>query len=231
MSGTTTCFVCKSSLESYENVVSLWSAQRVNPSSNANGFASEPWLCHHSCFICSVCSLTLEEKTHTYSVSIDKKLVCSKHYCCQNSKDRALIQALNDFKARSLALKATLEKTEASENGFENKEGISSYNCSCREPKFVKIVTGYVYRVECIEKDCPMRDFFTKKYEHRFKNYCDFGSSRVSGHVTSVAPEEFYRQFFYGVKHWNYCVKEDDVGAILVTMKPESIPQSKGYFR
>lgn len=230
MAGSASCFVCKTNLESYESVVSLWAAQNVNPSSNANGFVSEPWLCHHGCFICSVCSSTLGEKSQAYSVSIDKKLFCSKHYYCQNSEDGALIKALNDFKTRSLALKATLENGESTENGFEGKGEISTYNnCSCSQPKFVQQVKGY--RVECFEKDCPRRDSFTKSYEHRFRNCCDLGSSRVSGHVTSVAPEEFYREFFYGVKHWNYCAKEDDVGTVLFTLKPESSPQSKAYFR
>ena len=229
MAVSTVCFVCKSNLESYENVVSLWSAQNVNPPSNTNGFTKEPWLCHHDCFICSVCSSTLEEKSPAYSVSIDRKLFCSKHYYFQNSEDGSLIQALNDFKARSLALKAALEKSESTENCFENKGGTPECNCGCTEPKYVKLVTGY--RIECSDKACPNRGFFAKSYDHRFKNYCDLGSYRVSGHVTSVAPEEFYREFFYGVKHWNYCAKEDDVGAILITLKPESSPQSKDYFR
>lgn len=229
MAGSTACFVCESNLESYENVVSLWSAQNVNPPSNTNGFTSEPWLCHHDCFVCSVCNSSLAEKSSAYSVSIDKKLFCSKHHYFQNSEDGSLIQALNDFKARSLALKAALENNESTENCFENEGEPPKCNCGCSEPKYVKLVTGY--RVECTNKDCPKRISFAKSYDHRFKSYCDLGSYRVSGHVTSVAPEEFYREFFYGVKHWSYCAKEDDIGAILITLKPESSPQSKDYFR
>ena len=222
MAGSASCFVCKSNLGSHENVVSLWSAQNVNPPSDASGFISEPWLCHHDCFICSVCSSTLEEKSRAYSVSIDKKLFCSKHYCYQNSEDGLLIQALNEFKSKSLALKARLEKGSP-----EYNEEIS--RCSCSEPKFVQLVKGY--HVECSEKDCPRRDSFTKYYQHRFGSYCDLGSSMVSGHATSLAPEEFYREFFYGIKHWNYCAKDQDVGVILFSIKPESSPQSKAYFR
>lgn len=232
MAGSVTCFVCKSKLETFENVVSLWSAQSVNPPSNANGFVSEPWLCHHKCFTCSVCGSTLHdgENLQTYNVSNDKKLFCSRHYYCQNSDDERLIHALNNFKERSLALKATWEKDdEGPESGLESNEGISRFNCSCTQPKFVERVAGY--EVECPKKDCPNRDSFIKNYKHRFKSFCDLGSSRLIGHASSVSPEGFYRDYFYGVKHWNYCVKEEHIGAILFTLKPESNPQSKGSFR
>lgn len=229
MAGRTACFVCKSTLESYENVVSLWSAQNVNPPSITNGFKPEPCLCHHDCFICSVCSSLLEEKSQAYSVSSDKRLFCSKHYHCQNTEDSLLTEVLNNFKARSLDLKAALESNDCTESTFENDVEISGCNCSCNKPKYVARVTGYW--IECTSKDCAKRQAFAKAYERRFKSCYDLGSSRVGGHVNSVVPEEFYREYFYGVKHWSYCAKEDDVGVILFTLKPESSPLSKGYYR
>ena len=221
-----TCVVCKSSLESAGNsLLSLPTALNHNPSSNANGFNSEPLFCHRGCFVCSMCNSTLEGKFDSCSVSVDNRLYCTEH--SQNSEDLALIRALKCFKARSLTLKAALED-EAAHNDFQ--EEFTSFHCTCSEPKYVHKVDGY--RVECTEKECPTRDSFTKSHENRFKSYCDFGSTRISGHAAAVVPpEEFYRHFFYGVKHWNYCTREEDIGIVLITMKPECSPHSKGYFR
>ncbi|XP_078381245.1 uncharacterized protein LOC144664014 isoform X2 [Oculina patagonica] len=221
------CIVCKSSLESFENnLMSLRSSLNHNPSSNTNGFNSEPLFCHRRCFICSVCSASLGEgKFDSCDISIDNQLFCTAH--CQNSEDLLLIRALKCFKARSLALKEALED-ETAVNDFQ--EELTNFACTCNDPKYVHKVNGY--RVECTEKDCLTRDSFTKSHENRFKSYCDFGSTRISGHTaTVVPPEELYRQFFYGVKHWNYCTREEDIGIILITLKPETNPHSKGYFR
>lgn len=215
--------MCKSGLDqAFGNVLSLRAALRDNPSSNANGFESKSVLCHRDCFICSVCSCTLEENSKFDACG--DRLYCTTH--C-NSEDLALIRALKSFKARCLALKTALED-EIAVNEFQ--EEITSFHCdSCSDPKYTQKVTGY--RVECTEKDCPTRDAFRKSHEIRFKSCCDLGSTRVGGHVAAVSPEEFYRHFFYGVKHWNYCSMEEDIGAVLITLKPESSPHSKGYFR
>lgn len=222
-----TCIVCKSSLESSGEVISLRSALNDNPSSKAVGFNSEPLFCHRHCFICSVCSATLDEKFHSCGVSIENRLYCKTH--CENSQDHALIRALKNFKARSLALKAALED-ETAVSDFQEELSLSSCVCTCSEPKYVQQVRGY--HAECTEKGCPKRDSFTKSHETRFKSHCDLGSTRISGHgAATVAPEDFYRHFFYGVKHWNYCTREEDIGFVLITLRPESSPHSKGYFR
>lgn len=219
--------MCKSSLESCGyDLVNLQSALNHNPSSDANGLSSEPLFCHRGCFVCSICSATLEGNFDSLSVSaIDNRLYCTTH--CQNSEDLALIRALINFKARSLALKATLED-ETAISDFQ--EEFTNFACTCSNPKYVHKVNGY--RVECTEKQCPVRDSFTKSHANRFKSYFEFGSSRISGHAAVVvAPEEFYQHYFYGVKHWNYCTKEEDIGIVLITLKPEAGPHSKGYFR
>ena len=224
-----TCIVCKSSLESSGKVVSLRSALNHNPSSHAFGFNSEPLFCHRHCFICSVCSATLDEKCDTCGVSVEHRLYCKTHF--ENLQDHALTQALKNFKARSLALKSALEEETAVTVGdFQEESSLHSSVCTCSEPKYVQPARGYYS--ECTEKECAQRESFTKSHENRFKSCCDLGSTRISGHtVASVAPEDFYRHFFYGVKHWNYCTKEEDIGFVLITFRPESSPHSKGYFR
>lgn len=220
-----TCIVCKSSLESSGKVVSLRSALNHNPSLNAFEFNSEPLFCHRHCFICSVCSATLDEKCDSCGVSIEHRLYCKTHF--ENSQVDALIQALKNFKARGLALKSALEEESAATvSDFQEETSL----CTCSEPKYVQRVRGYYS--ECTEKECPQRNSFTKSHENRFKSYCDFGSTRISGHAaTSVAPEDLYRHFFYGVKHWNYCTRDEDIGFVLITFRPESSPHSKGHFR
>lgn len=219
-----TCFVCKSSLESPDKVVSL----NHNPSSNAFGFNFEPLVCHRHCFICSVCSATLDEKCDSCGVSIDHRLYCKTHFE-SSQEDDALIQALKSFKARSLALKSAFEE-ESVVSDFQEESSLDGSVCACSEPKYVQRVRGYYS--ECTKRECPKRDSFTKSHENRFKSYCDLGSSRISSHAAaSVAPDDFYRHFFYGVKHWNFCTREEDIGFVLITFRPESSPHSKGYFR
>ena len=218
-----TCIVCNSSLESSRSALSSQAAFRNdNPSSNANGFESQPFLCHRYCTVCSACSSAVGEKFAT---------ACTTH--CENSQyDGELIGALKHFKVRSLSLKSALEdETAVSLNDFQ--EQLSKYVCTCSDPKYVQLHMLPGYRVECVEKCCPKREIFTKHHENRFKSYSDLGSTRASGHkAATVAPEEFYRYFFYGVKHWNYCTKDEDVGAIVITLKPEiASPHSKGSFR
>lgn len=221
------CIVCKSSLESPGEVVSLRSAINHNPSSNAFGFNSEPLFCHRHCFICSVCSATLDEKWDSCGVSIEHRLYCKTHF--ESSQNDALIQALKSFKARSLALKEALQE-ESVVSDFQDESSFYSRVCACSEPKYVQRVRGYYS--ECTEKECPQRDSFTKSHENRFKSYCDLGSTRISGHAAaSVAPDDFYRHFFYGVKHWNFCTREEDIGFVLITFRPEASPHSKGYSR
>ena len=223
-----TCFVCKSSLKSPEKVVSLRSALNHNPSSNAFRFNSEPLFCHRHCFICSVCSATLDDECDSCEVSIEHRLYCKTHFESSQDDD-ALIQALKSFKARSLALKSTLEE-ESVVSDFREESSLDSNVCTCSEPKYVQRVRGYYS--ECTEKECPQRDSFTKIHENRFKSYSDLGSSRISGYAAaSVAPDDFYRHFFYGVKHWNFCTREEDIGFVLITFRPESSPHSKGSFR
>lgn len=225
MAGSIPCFVCKSSLGSCENVVSLWSVQSVNPSSN--GFRSaEPWLCHQGCFLCSVCNSLLEDKEHEYSVSTDEKLLCSKHCYGQNVENGSLTQALNDFKERSLSIKAAFENNESTESFLETTRGISKLSCRCDKPKHVEQVTGY--RVECIENNCPKRNYISKQNNHHFS---ELGSVRDIGEATSVSPEEIYRKYFYGIRHWTFCAREEDVGAVLFILKPESNPRTRACFR
>lgn len=187
-----------------------------NPSLNADGFESEPFLCHHHGTVCSARSATAAEK-FTWCKTDD-----------DNSPNGELIRALKDFKARSLALKAALED-EAMVNDIQKE--LSDYVCSCSDPKYVHLVSGY--HVECIEKFCSKKETFTQYHENRFKTYSDVGSTKASNHVTSaVAPEEFYKYSFYGVKHWNYCANDEDIGAVIITLKPEvTNPHSKGSFR
>lgn len=228
MAGSIPCFVCKSSLESCVNVVSLWSAQSVNPSSN--GFRSaEPWLCHQDCFLCSVCNSLLEDKEHAYGVSVDEKLLCSKHCYGLNVENGSLTRALNDFKDKSLSVKAALENNESTESCLETTRGISEVSCSCGKPKSIEQVAGY--RVECIEKNCPIRNYISKQNNHHFETFSDHGSVRDIGKGTSVSPEEIYGKCFYGIRHWTFCAREDDVGVVLFILKPESNPKTRGSFR
>lgn len=214
-----TSVVCNSNLKTSSNASGPQAAfLSDNPSLNADGFESEPFLCHHHGTVCSACSssATVAEKLTRCKTDDD------------NSPNGGLIRELKDFKARSLALKSALED-EAAVKDIQKE--LSGYVCICSDPKYVHLVSGY--HVECIEKVCSNREAFTKYHKNRFKTYSDFGSTKASNHVTStVAPEEFYRYFFYGVKHWNYCAKEEDIGAIIITLKPEvSKPHSKGSFR
>lgn len=132
-----TCFVCKSSLESPDKVVSL----NHNPSSNAFGFNFEPLVCHRHCFICSVCSATLDEKCDSCGVSIDHRLYCKTHFE-SSQEDDALIQALKSFKARSLALKSAFEE-ESVVSDFQEESSLDGSVCACSEPKYVQRVRGY----------------------------------------------------------------------------------------
>lgn len=222
MAGNSSCFVCKSNLESCENAVSLWSAQNINPSSRSNAFNSDELRrCHQDCFVCAVCNSLPEDKAQAYSVS--------RHHCSQNVENDALIQALNDFKAKSLASKAVLENTESSKNFLKSTVGISELKCSCAEPQHIERVAGY--GVECTEKNCPKREFIANIYNHHTKSFSDFGSLNSGTQLSSVAPEKFYREFFHGLRHWTYCANEDDVGVLLFILKPESSPQSRGCYR
>lgn len=228
MAGSIPCFVCKSSLESCVNVVSLWSAQSANPSSN--GFRSaEPWLCHQDCFLCSVCNSLLEDKERAYGVSVDEKLLCSKHCYGLNVENGSLTRALNDFKDKSLSVKAALENNESTESFLETIRGISEVSCSCGKPKYIEQVTGY--RVECIEKNCPTRNYISKQNNHHFETFSDLGSVRDIGKGTAVSPEEIYGKCFYGIRHWTFCAREEDVGAVLFILKPESNPKTRDSFR
>ena len=120
-----TCFVCKSSLESPDKVVSL----NHNPSSNAFGFNFEPLVCHRHCFICSVCSAKLDEKCDSCGVSIDHRLYCKTHFE-SSQEDDALIQALKSFKARSLALKSAFEE-ESVVSDFQEESSLDGSVCAC----------------------------------------------------------------------------------------------------
>ena len=225
-----TCFVCKSSLKSPGKAVSLRSALNHNPSSNAFGFNSEPLFCHRHCFICSVCSATLDDECDSCGVSIEQRLYCKTHFESSQDDD-ALIQALKSFKARSLALKSALEEESVVSDSRE-EASLDNNVCTCSEPKYMYVERVRGYYSECTERECPQRDSFRKIHENRFKSYSDLGSSRISGHAAAlVAPDDFYRHFFYGVKHWNFCTREEDIGFVLITFRPESSPHSKGSFR
>lgn len=88
------------------------------------------------------------------------------------------------------------------------------------------------YYLECIKRECLKRDFFIKSYENWFKSYCDFGLSRISSYVVVlVVFDDFYCYFFYGVKYWNFCIREEDIGFVFIMFRLELSLYLKGYFR
>ena len=210
---------CKSTLHSTDLV-----AIANNSSSNTNGFVSDhrQVFCHHSCFVCSACNSPLQER---FSISADEQLFCSKH--CGNSEEE-LLRVLTDFKAKSLALKSALQQ-DSDQDAEAVEEPDKEGSCTCNKTQLVEPVAGYW--VECVESNCLKSTSFLKDQDNRFSGSCDLGSSRIIERVTSVAPEEFYRQYFYGMKHWNYCVKDEEIGPVILSIKSDSTSHLKCHFR
>ena len=213
------CCVCKSPVLSDDIEMDAG-----NTHSKEREIHSTGKFCHRECFTCSVCQIALDLKS--YHVTQDNNICCKTHKNGFLNAEEIFVSALKKFRSRSARFVSELNE-ESDNNDFDQTVSVEkNSSCVCDKHQFVKTVYGYW--TECTSSDCPKKRISSSAFETGLNTFCDLGAS---GKVcTHMKPEEIYQQYFYGSKHWNYCVRDKEIGPVVLTLKQE-FRHSRDYFR
>lgn len=163
---------------------------------------------HRHCLVCSCCGTTLDE--NNYKLMENQFLFCQLHGSNGNGD---FITALRQFKHNCLRENDINVKVNDLEDEVHNNQ-----RCNfCSSHPFVTTKSGYW--IECTCKNCPGLQGVLKLTDKLVNSFWDLGSSGRK--ITKVLPEEIYENYFYGSKHWNYYLREENIGPVILTIKQE----------
>lgn len=207
------CCVCKSKICTFVPFLQL--NPKLHPTGNS-------LICHRKCFTCSVCQISLE--IDSYCVTQDNILCCEIHKDSFMNSEEHFISALKKFRKYSSQILSALEGDRPGEYQLKNE----NVYCVCEKHPFVKAVHGYW--IECTSSECLKKRISSSALDIGSNAFSDIGSGTSQKACGRMKPEEFYQHYFYGSKHWNYCVRDREIGPVIVTLKQE-FRQSRDYFR
>eukprot|EP00794_Sanderia_malayensis_P011333 gene11333-12518_t len=220
------CKRCGVKFMTYEEKISLHrSTERSN------------YLYHKNCFKCTVCHRQLS--LQNYFLSSNRYFYCILHCDFENGfNSTSITRQLKTFKGNSkdklktllhyspYAPQRNLSPVQVLKKNKQDKDLINEHYCFCKSNSIIQCTDGFW--IECKTKEC------------RENNYIKYGNAMIFNeftHKISEKPfeieqynEQIYEIAFKGTQHHNYYVIDDDIDAVVLSLKQEYLNQ-KEFFR